>query len=147
MGYTLYYFVLILNNNYLHMKTIHKIKNLRNERKISQEEIAEKLGIEQNTYSRIESGKAKLKHEHAILIANILNVPITELVDDDLLIINIQDNKVETGTQQLIQNIVNTINVEQKEMIEYLKSLLNKKEDLITLQSEQITRLIKILEK
>ena len=129
------------------MKTIHKIKNLRNERKISQDEMAEKLGIEQNTYSRIENGKAKLKHEHAVLIATIFDVPITELIDDDLLRINIQDNKVESGTQQFVQNIVNTINVEQKEMIEYLKSLLNKKEDLITVQTEQITKLIKILEK
>jgi transcriptional regulator with XRE-family HTH domain len=129
------------------MKTIHKIKNLRNKKKISQEEMAEKLGIEQNTYSRIENGKAKLKHEHAVLIANIFDVPITELIDDDLLKINIQDNKVESGTKQFIQNIVNTINIEQKEMIEYLKSLLNKKEDLITVQSEQITKLIKILEK
>jgi transcriptional regulator with XRE-family HTH domain len=129
------------------MKTIHKIKNLRNKKKISQEEMAEKLGIEQNTYSRIENGKAKLKHEHAVLIANIFDVPFTELIDDDLLKINIQDNKVESGTKQFIQNIVNTINIEQKEMIEYLKSLLNKKEDLITVQSEQITKLIKILEK
>jgi transcriptional regulator with XRE-family HTH domain len=129
------------------MKTIHKIKNLRNKKKISQEEMAEKLGIEQNTYSRIENGMAKLKHEHAVLIANIFDVPITELIDDDLLKINIQDNKVESGTHQFIQDIINTINVEQMRMIEYLKSLLNKKEDLITVQSEQITKLIKILEK
>ena len=55
-----------------------KIKGLREQKKISQEEMAFQLGIKQNTYHAIETGQSKLKVEHALKIAEILDLSIND---------------------------------------------------------------------
>jgi transcriptional regulator with XRE-family HTH domain len=57
-----------------------KIKFIREDRKITQESIASRLGISQTAYSKIESNQTQLTIERLKEIAEILQVPETELI-------------------------------------------------------------------
>jgi transcriptional regulator with XRE-family HTH domain len=59
------------------------LNNIRKQREkdfLSQEYMAHKLGISQNTYSKIELGKNKLTVDRLIGIAEILGVEVAELL-------------------------------------------------------------------
>lgn len=60
-----------------------KIKFIREFRNYSQEYMAFRLGISQNAYSRIELGKSKLTVEKAKLIAEIFNLDLSELLNEN----------------------------------------------------------------
>lgn len=63
---------------------LKKIKKLRKDKKISQKELAKKLGYKSGTgYHYIETGKRNIKAETLAKIAQILNVPIEELYDNE----------------------------------------------------------------
>ena len=62
--------------------TGQKLRLLREFRNYSQEYIAEKLGITQHAYSRIENNLTKLTAERLERLAAILNIPPLELLSD-----------------------------------------------------------------
>lgn len=64
-----------LNNN---------IKHLRSKKNISQEQLAEKIGINRSTISRIENAEIETTIDNAIKIADYLKVPLKDLVSKDL---------------------------------------------------------------
>lgn len=64
-----------LNNN---------VKHLRTEKKISQQTLADAIGVDRSTISRIENGEIETTIENAIKIANKLNVSLNDLVSKDL---------------------------------------------------------------
>ena len=59
-----------------------KLRLFREFRNYSQEYIAEKLGITQTAYSRIENNQTKMTAERLGQIADILHVPVSELLSD-----------------------------------------------------------------
>lgn len=62
--------------------TGQKLRLLREFRNYSQEYIAEKLGITQHAYSRIENNLTKLTAERLERLAAILDIPLLELLSD-----------------------------------------------------------------
>jgi transcriptional regulator with XRE-family HTH domain len=62
--------------------TGQKLRLLREFRNYSQEYIAEKLGITQNAYSRIENNQTRITAERLGRLAVILNIPPMELLSD-----------------------------------------------------------------
>lgn len=52
---------------------MYRIRDLREDNNKSQKEIAEILGIQQNSYSQIENGINNLQIDHLIKLANIYN--------------------------------------------------------------------------
>jgi transcriptional regulator with XRE-family HTH domain len=63
---------------------LKKIKKLRKDKKISQKEIAKKLGYKSGTgYHYIETGKRNIKAETLAKIAQVLNVSVEELYDSE----------------------------------------------------------------
>jgi len=62
--------------------TGQKLRLLREFRNYSQEYIAEKLGITQNAYSRIENNQTKITTDRLSRLAIILNIPPVELLSD-----------------------------------------------------------------
>ena len=65
------------------MKTHSKIRQLRDIKGYSQEYMASKLDISQNTYSRIENGIISLSMDRLHKIANILNTEVHQILDFD----------------------------------------------------------------
>lgn len=59
-----------------------KLRLFREFRNYSQEYIAEKLGITQTAYSRVENNQTKMTAERLSQLADILQVPVSELLSD-----------------------------------------------------------------
>ena len=68
--------------------TGNKLRLLREFRNYSQEYVAKKLGITQNAYSRVENNQTKITADRLHQLAQILSVPVTELVSNDELVIH-----------------------------------------------------------
>lgn len=64
-----------LNNN---------IRHLRNEKSISQQELADKIGVDRSTISRIENGEIETTIDNAVKMAKVLGVPLIDLLSKDL---------------------------------------------------------------
>ena len=58
-----------------------KIKNLRDEKKISQQDLAAACDFEKSSMSRIESGRTNLTIGTLLKISSALNVELTDIVD------------------------------------------------------------------
>ena len=110
-----------------------KIRMIRELRGFSQENVAAKLGIAQNAYSRIENNQTKLEAGMLTKIAEVLEVSPMDILSSQPAIINFQSNK---GTQQSFGYVENVISG-QKEL--YEKMLEGK--------DGEISRLTKIIEK
>lgn len=105
------------------------IRELRN---LSQEHVASKLGIRQNTYSKIENNQTKLTAEMLQKISEVLEVSPMDIMSHQPAIINFQANQ---GTQQSI-GYIETFVSSQKELFDVL----------ITSKDAEIARLQKIIE-
>lgn len=65
------------------MKIQEKIRFLRQQKGLTQEQIAELLDVTPQAYSKIEQGKTRLNIERIQQIANIFNIDITDLINND----------------------------------------------------------------
>lgn len=65
-----------LNNN---------VKHLRSIKGISQQSLADKIGVDRSTISRIENGEIETTIDNAIKLAEVFNVNLNELVAKDLI--------------------------------------------------------------
>jgi transcriptional regulator with XRE-family HTH domain len=110
-----------------------KIRTIRELRGFSQENVAAKLGIAQNAYSRIETNQTKLDSKMLVKLAEVLEVSPMDILSTQPAIINFQSNK---GTQQSF-GYVETVVSGQKELYD----------KLIAGKDEEIVRLSKIIEK
>jgi transcriptional regulator with XRE-family HTH domain len=57
-----------------------RIRTARTGRKLSQEKLAEAIGIDRKTINRIELGVHATSVDHLLLIADALDVPLADLV-------------------------------------------------------------------
>lgn len=110
-----------------------KIRMVREIRGFSQGYIAEKLGMAQNTYSKIETNQTKLSTEVLQKIATILEVSPMDIISQQPAIVNLQSNQ---GSQQAI-GYISTFVTSQKELYD---KIINSKD-------EEIERLQKTIEK
>ncbi len=76
------------------METYEKIKMMREMNQWTQEEVAEKLGMSTTGYAKIERGQTNVSVEKLKQIAQIFNINIAQLLDDNekLVICSIGDN-------------------------------------------------------
>lgn len=61
-----------------------KIKQLREEKRFSQSEMAELLGMSQSAYSRIERDETPVLMDDVIRFAKALNIPIIDFLPDTI---------------------------------------------------------------
>lgn len=112
------------------IQILKRIRTIRELRGFSQEYIAEHLGISQNTYSALESGQTSLSIERLISISQILNVALSELVNDSIIVSINHSNQTNVQPKNAVYNET-PINNELQQLIiimgEILKEL-NKKE-------------------
>lgn len=57
-----------------------RLREIRKEQRITQKELAEKIGVKQDIVSRYESGERRLSLETAIKIAHALGCTVEELM-------------------------------------------------------------------
>ena len=132
--------------------TGQKLRLLREFRNYSQEYIAEKLGITQHAYSRIENNLTKLTAERLERLAAILNIPPLELLSDKEPVISFSDPGASSASpikddhwKEIIENtrqLYGQVICGKDEKIAFLESeirALRKERDRIILLVEKLT--------
>jgi len=112
-----------------------KLHKLRERNRLSQQEIADFIGVSQNTYSRWESDLSTFKIEYLPKLAEVFKVEASELIPQGttVIIVNNSDNK---------DNSVKgfEINMDARELY---RDLLASKDEVIRLLKEENERLKK----
>jgi transcriptional regulator with XRE-family HTH domain len=115
------------------MKNIgQKVRRIREEKQWTQEFIANKLEISQNTYSKIESGSIKLTIDRISELSKILDVPIEDMLSDDTKTFHLNNNHIEKFYIENLQE-------ENKGLVQSLK-------DQVRYLQEENQRLLKLIE-
>lgn len=115
------------------MKNIgQKVRRIREEKQWTQEFIANKLEISQNTYSKIESGSIKLTIDRISELSKILDVPIEDMLCDDTKTFHLNNNHIEKFYIENLQE-------ENKGLVQSLK-------DQVKYLQEENQRLLKLIE-
>lgn len=66
------------------MKIGHRLKTLRIARKMEPISMADSLGVSESTYRRYERNESEPTLSIIVKITNILNIKITDLLDDEI---------------------------------------------------------------
>lgn len=111
----------------------NRIKNLREEKNYSQDYLAQRLGISQKAYSKIENSQTKLTVEHLLKIADALEVSINKILASDG---NTVHNNFSTHNGEGI--VVNKATSEK--LVELYEKLLASKDNEIKILTELIQR-------
>ncbi|UTG66798.1 helix-turn-helix transcriptional regulator (plasmid) [Elizabethkingia anophelis] len=102
------------------------LRRFRSKTKLSQQDVADKMGVSKNTYMSWESEDADVKSKYIPLLAELFEVEIKDLFTDDIKgikFINVENNDSATG--HIIINITDkdTAEVFSKQMVELFKFL------------------------
>ncbi len=114
------------------MNGIHrKIKQLRTAKELTQQDMADKLGMVLKTYQNFENGITKLDYERLKLVAQLLEVDVEDLInaeDSSVYIAEIKNNSVGyNGSTVTIQN------PESKGELELFEKIIASKDEQIAL--------------
>ena len=90
------------------MEIGNKIMELRKKNNLSQEELAEKVGVSRQTISKWELGETSPDIKQAKLLSEIFNVSLDELVNNDIKDILIEKT---TNTEKLAGMIIKILKV------------------------------------
>ena len=104
-------------NNIVFAKMGQRIQYYRQKANLTQEKLAERIGITPNHLSRIEAGRHNPYFETIMLAAKELDVPIDAFLED------IEDNKVNTFLQ-IMKNDISSLSKNQLEMLRRYIELL-----------------------
>ena len=91
------------------MKFGENLKLIRKSRKISQEDLAEKLGVSRQSVSKWETGENYPSMQNIMCLCTIFKCQINELVHEDFVDINFLDDEIK-------MSIVKFKNDEQRKM-------------------------------
>lgn len=115
------------------MKTYERIKALRENREITQKEIANSLNINVSVYNKIELGIRPIREEELTAIANFFNVSIDYLTGRTENPLTPSNNQKEAGESIISHFRLNTsdMNIEdieelEEELNDYMEFLIKK---------------------
>lgn len=126
------------------MKSHEKIRKIREEKKWSQEELANKLGLSTNGYAKIERGETRLTLSRLFQLAEIFKLDIFELIQGD---IQYMGERVASHINHEC-DLVGYSATEHKNLIqeiEKLKLIIQHQETLLAQQTRELNLAQKIL--
>lgn len=128
------------------MQLHEKIHLMRTIKGLSQEDIAEKLGITANGYGKIERGETDIQWSRLQQIADVLDITIKELVSlGDNAFLNLNLGNIEHyQNNNIAPEQVNLYNGKELEL-EKINLLLKQKDKEILLLEEQVMQLKEII--
>lgn len=121
------------------MKTVvENIKKVRKEKGISHDYLAHQLNISQAAYSKLERNDTKLTVERLYKISEVLETPLTELLEVDSKTIYNQDLRDHAIGYQGVENLYQE-NKEQSEKIKELYEARLKDKDALIEQLKKVS--------
>ena len=109
----------------------YKIRHIREKNGLSQENLAQELGITQPSYARLEKEDQRIKITRLIQIARILKTTVAELIDES----------IEINNKKTMSEIQSYSNIDEKETI------INAEKDHILTLKEENAFLKRLVEK
>lgn len=123
------------------MNTIcENIKKIRIEKKLTQDQVAKKLGVSRAWYIKLENDEVSIKLDLLPKIAAIFNIPVNELTQ-----VNGQNYFQTTNHNTQVKNVASIIHENDKLETLY-KTLLEAKDSIILEKEERIKILVSQLE-
>lgn len=115
-----------------------RIRQLRTERHLTQQEVADRIGVSLRTYSYMAGGKRKLSYSRLVLIAQALGVTVEELIGGGS-----QADETEKLRRMLAESEARIRVLEEKledreSLIAAQKSDLASKDKIIRMQEKQL---------
>lgn len=101
-----------------------ELRHLRNERRLSQNDVARKLCLSKNAYAKLENGETKITLERVVKLAEIFEINIMELIEKLLSGIS-NSNFVMMGDNNVICNSDSLLAAENKRLHDLLQSKEN----------------------
>jgi transcriptional regulator with XRE-family HTH domain len=83
-----------------------KIKQVREKQNLTQQSMADELGITSNGYGKIERGDSAINLDKLEKIAEILKVKLEDLMDLEKSVVALTDNKIKNITDNKIASII-----------------------------------------
>lgn len=125
------------------MKLSHDtLRKLRNEAKLSQEEMADRMNIQQSKYNRLENDKTAIRHEHIPKIAEALGKTYEETLGQLTgCTITITDNNSQNNQNFVYYDINKKVLDEKDVIIETQKQALSALNMTIKVLHNKITEL------
>lgn len=96
------------------MNAIEIIKEYRKKRNLTQEQISKVIGIDRTSYNNLENGKTNLRADDFVKLINYLNIPITALSSEDLIVISKHDLDILNKSIRDLNEVSNRINEQAK---------------------------------
>ena len=123
------------------MKIGNKLFSTREERKLTQNEMADLLGLSASAYSRLERNQVSSELEQIAQFAEILNVPIQDFLPETLTITNKDNDHGHVGV--LIGNFYNYGN----EKLAQENEVLREKNKILEGKIKDLEEIIELLKK
>ena len=120
-----------------------KIRFLREAKKLRHEDMAERLGMSRSAYSRLETGEVKLDVDRLQQIADVLDVPPEELLNDQPVVFNALNNSGGTNGCQHVEIHFPQEVVQQ--MLDRYDAQVQMLQELIARQEETTRSLLELL--
>jgi transcriptional regulator with XRE-family HTH domain len=118
-----------------------RIKRFRELKNLTQEHLAERLGISQNSYSRLESETVKITTDRLKEIAGVLDVPAEYLLNTEAPVYNFSNNtsnkfvghieNIYDDQKELLQKTIEMLEIQLKEANADRKRLLEMIAELV----------------
>lgn len=119
------------------MKLSSNLKSLRNLKNYSQEYMADKLGITQSAYSKMEVGSVDIPFSKLEEIATVLGLTVEDIIGfNEKIIFNLKNNKKANGLvinqmsaneKKVYQEYIESLKIENSYLKTMIDKLLNKK--------------------
>jgi len=114
------------------MELGEKIRQLRTQKKLTQDDMAEALNISQRAYSKIENDEVQIKIDRLHEIAKIMNIEVSSLLNKDQhqvfnSVLNSQIGYSQTINHNVVEkerDLYDKIINRQQEEIDYLKGII-----------------------
>ncbi len=122
------------------MQTINEnVKKIRKQKKLTQEFVAQKLGVSRAWYNKLENDEIDIKVDLLPKLAEIFKVPVQELTQ-----VNDSNYFSTTNNHSQIKNIANIVN-DNAEIKELYDKLIISKDELLKEKQNRIDYLEKLL--
>ncbi len=131
------------------MKVNEKIRFLRESKSLTQDEMAERLGMSTNGYAKIERGETRLTIPKLEQIVEVFDTDILELIslgENKVVYIQDSDNHSINIINPISQDLAAEI-IQLKQTISHQQEMLDAKNELISLQKSQLEALQKVVDK
>lgn len=124
------------------MKTHEKVRKLRENQQLTQEQMADKLHLAPSSYAKLERGETKIKIERLQQIASIFNIDTSELLGDDGNILNVAiDSDISVYGNNSLNCDITIDNLNLRKELRYKDTIISEKDSIIASKDETIQTL------